>query len=95
MRIVYIKGLKKRLKVHAWISKGFSLPDTCCGGWLNIKIWHFSQHSCQEHVSSVRREGFSDLTCQLSRRLAQKVAIARRTALLSRKPVFENLDLRA
>ena len=41
MRIIYVKGLKKRLKVHAWISKGFSLPYTCCGIWLNIKIWHF------------------------------------------------------
>jgi hypothetical protein len=36
---------------------------------------------------------FSDFTCHLSRRLAQKVAVARRTALLSRKPVFVCLDL--
>jgi len=55
----------------------------------------FSQHSYQESVSSARREVFSDLTCQLFRRLAQKVAMARRTALLSRKPVFEYLDLGA
>lgn len=43
--------------------------------------------------SFVRREGFSDFTCKLSRRLEQKVAVARRTALLWRKPKFEISDL--
>lgn len=94
MLIAYIKGLKKFFKLHAWMSNGFSLPHACCGGWFNIKIRHFLQHSCQESFSSVRREDFfSDFTCHLSRRLAQKVAVARRTALLSRKPVFVCLDL--
>lgn len=41
MRIAYIKEQKKFFKVHAWMSKGSSLPHTSRGGWLNTKIWHF------------------------------------------------------